>query len=37
MADGDSWESRALVEADISDLQAYLTSVAYSDLTGNPY
>ena len=26
MADGDSWESRALVEADISDLGTYLTA-----------
>jgi len=27
MADGDSWESRALVEADISDLGAYIESL----------
>lgn len=32
MADGDSWESRALVEADISDLQNYLLSES-NDLT----
>lgn len=30
MADGDSWESRALVEADISDLGSYLTTVDIS-------
>jgi len=33
VADGVDWESRLLVEADISDLQAYLTSVQLSDNT----
>jgi len=33
MADGDSWESRALVEADISDLGSYAASGANSDIT----
>lgn len=32
VADGDSWESRALVEADISDLGSYLTSVEGTDV-----
>lgn len=33
VADGDSWESRALTEADISDLGSYITSVAAADIT----
>jgi len=37
MANGTTgYVGRALAEADISDLGAYLTSVAYGDLTGNP-
>jgi len=32
MADGDSWESRALVEADISDLGTYLTDITGESL-----
>jgi len=37
MADGDSWESRAIVEADISDLGTYITttSVTYETLNTN--
>lgn len=33
MADGDSWESRALVEADISDFGSYATSGANTNIT----
>ena len=33
MADGDSWESRALVEADISDLGSYITATSTNTLT----
>ena len=33
MGDGDSWESRALVEADISDLGSYLTTLAGHNAT----
>jgi hypothetical protein len=32
VADGVDWESRALVEADISDLQSYLTSVSEANV-----
>ena len=34
MYDGDNWENRLLVEADISDLGAYITSVSWGDIAG---
>lgn len=34
VADGDSWESRPLTEADISDLQSYLTTVSNNNWSG---
>jgi len=37
VADGDSWESRALVEADISDLGSYITASSTDTLTNKTF